>query len=30
MNPMMHYRDDGVVDSRELQEIWHFVPEQAG
>jgi hypothetical protein len=27
---MMHYRDDGVVDSRELQEIWHFVPEQAG
>ena len=26
MNPMMHYRDDGVVDARELREIWHFAP----
>jgi L-rhamnose mutarotase len=26
MSPLMHYRDDGVVDSRELREIWHFVP----
>lgn len=29
MNPMMHYRDDGVVDSREAREIWHFVPGEA-
>lgn len=29
MNPMMHYRDDGVVDSREAKEIWHFVPGKA-
>jgi L-rhamnose mutarotase len=27
MNQFMHYRDDGVVDSRELREIWHFAPE---
>ena len=26
MNPLMHYRDDGVIDSRELREIWHFEP----
>ncbi len=26
MSPLMHYRDDGVVDSRELREIWHFAP----
>ena len=26
MNDFMHYRDDGVVDSRELKEIWHFEP----
>lgn len=26
MGPMMHYRDDGVIESRELREIWHFVP----
>ncbi len=26
MDPLMHYRDDGVVDSRELREIWHFAP----
>ena len=26
MSPLMHYRDDGVVDSREMREIWHFVP----
>jgi L-rhamnose mutarotase len=29
MNQFMHYRDDGVVDSRELREIWHF-ESQAG
>jgi L-rhamnose mutarotase len=29
MNQFMHYRDDGVVDSRELREIWHFTPETA-
>lgn len=29
MNEFMHYRDDGVVDSRELREIWHLEP-QAG
>jgi L-rhamnose mutarotase len=26
MNDFMHYRDVGVVDSRELKEIWHFEP----
>src|SRR5688500_15762291 len=26
MSPLMHYRDDGIVDSRELREIWHFAP----
>ena len=26
MDPLMHYRDDGVIDSRELREIWHFAP----
>ena len=26
MSPLMHYRDDGIVDSREMREIWHFVP----
>lgn len=26
MDPLMHYRDDGVVDSRQLREIWHFAP----
>jgi L-rhamnose mutarotase len=26
MSPLMHYRDDGVVESRELREIWHFTP----
>lgn len=26
MEPLMHYRDDGVVDAREMREIWHFVP----
>ena len=26
MNEFMHYRDDGVVDSREVREIWHFEP----
>jgi hypothetical protein len=26
MSPLMHYRDDGVVDSREMREIWHFTP----
>lgn len=26
MNPLMHYHDDGVIDSRELREIWHFEP----
>jgi L-rhamnose mutarotase len=30
MAPLMHYRDDGVIDSRELREIWHFEPGQAG
>lgn len=29
MGPLMHYRDDGIVDSRELTEIWHFVPGRA-
>lgn len=24
MAPLMHYRPDGVVDSEELTEIWHF------
>jgi L-rhamnose mutarotase len=28
MDPLMHYRDDGVIESRELREIWHFVPER--
>ena len=26
MNPFMHYRDDGIVDSREIKEIWHIEP----
>jgi hypothetical protein len=26
----MHYRDDGIIDSRELREIWHFTPEPTG
>jgi L-rhamnose mutarotase len=26
MSPLMHYRDDGVIDSREMREIWHFTP----
>jgi L-rhamnose mutarotase len=26
MEPLMHYRDDGVVDAREMREIWHFEP----
>src|SRR5215207_4804505 len=30
MNPLMHYRDDGIIDSRELREIWHFTPESNG
>ena len=30
MNEFMHYRDDGVVDNRELREIWHFEPGKAG
>ena len=30
MSPLMHYRDDGVVDSREPRLIWHFVPETSG
>ena len=30
MNPLMHYRDDGIIDSRELREIWHFTPELTG
>ena len=29
MAPLMHYREDGVVDSRELREIWHFEPAAA-
>ena len=27
MEPLMHYRDDGVVDAVEMREIWHFNPE---
>src|SRR5215204_3014987 len=30
MNPLMHYRDDGIIDSRELREIWHFTPDATG
>jgi L-rhamnose mutarotase len=30
MNPLMHYRDDGIIDSRELREIWHFTPASTG
>jgi L-rhamnose mutarotase len=30
MNPLMHYRDDGIIDSRELREIWHFTPKTTG
>lgn len=26
MEPLMHYRPDGVIESQELREIWHFVP----
>ena len=29
MAPLMHYRDDGIVDARELREIWHFTPDAA-
>jgi len=25
MVPLMHYRQDGVVDAQEMREIWHFV-----
>jgi L-rhamnose mutarotase len=24
MEPLMHYRDDGIVDAREMREIWHI------
>jgi L-rhamnose mutarotase len=30
MDPLMFYRPDGVVDSRELREIWHFEPGAEG
>lgn len=30
MSEFMHYRDDGVVENRELREIWHFAPGQPG
>ena len=30
MDPLMFYRPDGVVDSQELNEIWHFVPGAEG
>jgi L-rhamnose mutarotase len=30
MSPLMHYRDDGIIDSRELREIWHFTPDATG
>jgi L-rhamnose mutarotase len=30
MDPLMHYRDDGIIDARELREIWHFEPGAAG
>ena len=30
MNPLMHYRDDGIIDSRELREIWHFTSDPTG
>lgn len=26
MNQFMHYRDDGIVDSTEIREIWHIEP----
>lgn len=29
MSPLMHYRDDGTVDSRELREIWHHESPQS-
>lgn len=29
MGPLMHERDDGIVDSREPTEIWHGVPGRA-
>ena len=29
MEPLMHYREDGVVDAREMREIWHFEPSAA-
>ncbi len=29
MSPLMHFKDDGVIDSRELREIWHFEPSRA-
>lgn len=28
--PLMHDRDDAIVESREPREIWHFVPDAAG
>jgi len=30
MAPLMHYRADGIVESREVREIWHFAPLAAG
>lgn len=30
MEPLMFYRPDGVVDSREMREIWHFEPGAEG
>ena len=30
MNPLMHYRDDGVIDTQEMREIWHFTPSAVG
>ncbi len=29
MEPLMHYRDDGIVESREVRQIWHFAPDAA-
>jgi L-rhamnose mutarotase len=30
MAPLMHYHDDGMIDSRELREIWHYAPNESG
>jgi L-rhamnose mutarotase len=30
MDSLMHYRPDGVIESRELREIWRHVPNAAG